>query len=151
MKREHVVFFVLLVAAAMVMGSTVAIVSALTNYKVQQTKIPVNSQSNLEISTSEDENKIAQAENNTAESGESIYVSGNIPVSGNASSSKLTPIETREVKRMLKELGHSKPTFSQSLKSFQEENQLANTGILDSVTLDSMINRLSLNKARSFY
>jgi hypothetical protein len=52
---------------------------------------------------------------------------------------------------MLKELGYTKTTFSQSLKSFQEENQLANTGILDSITLDSIINLLSLNKARSFY
>lgn len=144
MKREHLVFFVFLVAAAMVMGSTFAIVSALSTYKSQQTETAVNAQSKVEIADRE-------AEKNTVASSESRYMSGNLPGRGGGASDRLTPVETQEVKRMLKELGYTKTTFSQSLKSFQEENQLANTGILDSITLDSIINLLSLNKARSFY
>ncbi len=144
MKKEYLVFFVLLVAVAMIMGSTFAIVSALQTYKSQQTKTPVNSQAMVEKANSE-------TERTAAVSRESRYISSNAPGRDGASSSKLTPFETREVKRMLNELGYTKETLSQSLKSFQEEHQLANTGILDSVTLDSIINLLSLNKARSFY
>jgi len=147
MKKEYLVFFVLLVAVAMVMGSTFAIVSALQTYKAQQTKQPAKPLATIEQANSETERTAAVSR----VSRESRYISSNPPARDDSSSSKLTPFETREVKRMLNELGYTKETLSHSLKAFQEEHQLTNTGILDSVTLDSIINMLSLTKARSFY
>ena len=51
---------------------------------------------------------------------------------------------------MLAELGYTSPTLSESLESVQQEYQITSTGILDGLTLDSIITQLSLHKARSF-
>jgi hypothetical protein len=141
-RQENLVFLIFVVAMAMVMGSTFAIVSTLSNYKPIQSKTAVSIDSQSQPATHESERDsvpsrgVTHADNNLAGS--------------KGADSMLSPAETKEVKRMLSELGHTGPNLAQSLKSFQQKNQISNSGILDGLTLDSIINQLSLTKARSF-
>lgn len=143
MRQETLVIIILVVAMAMVMGSTFAIVSTLSNYKSLQSKSAVSVDSESQPATHETERDsvpsrgVTNADNNLADS-------------KGAHSAMLSPAETKEVKRMLSELGHTGPNLAQSLKSFQQKNQISNSGILDGLTLDSIINQLSLTKAHSF-
>lgn len=143
MKQENLVFLILVVAMAMVMGSTFAIVTTLSTYKSHQTKITANIDSKSQP-------VIHESEGDTAPSGGVVYTGNNLPDSEGDHSAMLSPAETGEVKRMLSELGYTGSTLGESLKSFQQKNQISNTGILDGLTLDSILNQLSLTKARSF-
>lgn len=141
MKQENLIFLILLVAMAVVLGSTTAVVSTLTAYAAHQ-EISANAGSSPQPANPESAKGSTPA--TTAPAGSA----GQQPMDG--CSAALSPVETQEVKRMLEELGHSSSALSESLKSFQEQHQIASTGILDGFTLDSIINQLSLTKARSF-
>lgn len=140
MRQDNLIFLILLAAVAMVMGSTLAIVSSLTAYPSQDIMAGVDSHPQPAARESA---KDLPAANGSVSAGIDRPGGEDISVA-------LSPAETREVKRMLNELGHASPTLAESLKSFQEEHQIAGTGILDGITLDSIIGQLSLTKARSF-
>ena len=142
MRQDNLIFLILLVGVAMVMGSTFAIVSSLDTYKSHQADITAGIDSHPQP-VAGGSAKDLPAANGSASVG--IDRQG-----GEDTSVTLSPAETREVKRMLNELGHAGPTLSESLKSFQKEHLITSTGILDGITLDSIISQLSLTKARSF-
>jgi hypothetical protein len=141
-KQDNMIFLILLVAVAMVMGSTFAIVSTLTTYKSHHAE-------NAVINDPQSQGAVRESENDSAPTPEYTSAGIGLPVT-NDTSEVLSPAETREVKRMLAELGYTSPTLSESLESFQQEYQITSTGILDGLTLDSIITQLSLHKARSF-
>jgi len=142
-RQENLIFLILVVAMAMVMGSTFAIVTTVSTYKSHQTKTTANIDSKSQPATHE-------SEEDTVSSGGVAYTGNNLPDSEGAHSAVLSPAEIGEVKRMLSELGYTDSTLGKSLKSFQQKNQISNTGILDGLTLDLLLNELSLTKARSF-
>ncbi len=143
MRQDNLIFLILLVAIAMVMGSTFAIVSTLTTYQSHQSE-------NAAINAPQSPSASRESENDSIPADGSYSAGISMPVTDD-NPTLLSPAETREVKRMLRELGHATPTLSESLKSFQQGNQITSTGILDGLTLDSIISQLSLHKARSFW
>ncbi len=140
MRLENLIFLIFLVAIAITLGSTLAIVSSLSAQASFQDTMGTNASSqSFSLEITKDLPLAATAETDIKES----LVAG--------FHATLTPEETEEVTRMLKELGHTSSSLSESLKYFQGQHQIAITGILDIVTLNSIINQLSLTKAQSYY
>lgn len=173
-KTEHFIFLVLVLAAAVVVGSTMGILS---NYKYISHQVKVNAQlqeaqekqkelAKHSKATIASENESANStQNNTsyqnsANSSNESKDSGetNTQASSTASSVKvaandnslmvLSQAEQQQIESMLDSVDVSKDAdYGNRIRSFQEKHALSVTGILDSSTLSTLIQQAKLQKA----
>lgn len=143
MKQERVILLILLVASAIVLGTTCAIVTMVPDLvSRQETTLQAEPHSSL----SPQESESASAPEDVKPAG--IY--GESSPAGENYKAALTPVEKSEIQRMLKELGHQQPTLSQSIRSFQTQNNIKTSGVLDGTTLDSIIQQTTLLRSQAF-
>lgn len=155
MRKEHVVFFSLILAAAITAGSTLSLANnaqALAEYKqTRQTQKNIETdeentpnETSTDVEASHDKKVLYRQENISRGSDEFryIYISNeNKPVS-------LTDEEKKQVIAMLKELGmSSEDEYSVFLRDFQQKHNILPTGTLDTFTLELIINQVQIERA----
>ncbi|MBO8158889.1 peptidoglycan-binding domain-containing protein [Thermosyntropha sp.] len=157
MRKEYVLFFSLILAAAIISGTTLSMAAnADVIIKNSQLKQSQNLSSNInkkqEENIQEKIEKNTQNQTNTADTSELINTPSRksfryIYISDTGKQLPLTEEEKAQVISMLKELGMSdEDEYSQFLKDFQEKHNLPPTGILDSLTLELIINQVQINR-----
>lgn len=155
MRKEYIVFFSLILAAAITAGSTLSLADnaqALVKYSTAQQKEnqkPVDNEKNQSASeekrsekTYADPSSALKLNPQDAQKTSYIYIADeNKPVS-------LTEEQKAQVMAMLKELGmKSEEEYSHFLLKFQEEHNLPPTGQLDSLTLELIVNQVQIERA----
>lgn len=150
MRKEYIVFFSLILAAAITAGSTLSLADnaqALVNYSKSQPKKETVNPSKADKNPEAEENKVSEEytmninpEENTKTS--YIYLADEIkPVN-------LTEEQKSQVIAMLKELGmKNEEEYHDFLRRFQEERNLPPTGELDTLTLELIVNQVQLERA----
>lgn len=147
MKQENVIFLILVLAAAVVLGTTFGIINGYLTLAVHQKSLPAIPSDDSTFNDYTDpsnENKQSahpQKEECQIASSKALH-NGNQDIF-------LTPLEIREIQGMLAQMGYSHSNWSQSIRLFQEQNNINATGILDNSTLDSIINQITLKKAHA--
>lgn len=140
MKNGNIIFILIVVAAAMVLGTTFGIIN---NYKNIATAQKQHSQPSSTTQTTDDAKSVPKSDTNVSESS---------AVKVNESSgtfTTLSPAETNEVRGMLSALGHSQDLLSASVSSFQQTNNVRITGVLDNTTLNAVVQQFTLKKAEA--
>jgi hypothetical protein len=175
MKREYFWFFVLILAAAMVVGFTLGV---MLNFKyISQQIIATQKQqaaqeayariqpsgsaleSEITSSTAEKSSTTTQATttqtNNTQTSANAKQQTSTSVPSGQSSSNTsedklmiVSPAEKQEIEAMFNTAGiPANQDYSQRVRSFQETIGLPSTGIMDSQTLQTLIKITTVHKA----
>lgn len=150
MRKEYIVFFSLILAAAITAGSTLSLAGnaqALVKYSQDKPKKETVTSNQENENQSSEKNNAAQehtlkTEPPKAEKISYIYISDEIkPVN-------LTEEQKSQVIAMLKELGMQKEEdYNDFLRQFQEEHNLPPTGKLDTLTLELIVNQVQLERA----
>lgn len=147
MKKEYVFFLVLVLAAAIVTGSTIGIVNNLDiilghNHNADNV---LASSDNLPI-----EKRVAQ--NNNSDDVSNISRSAasrnsNIATPDATELMLVSQQEQEQIVDMLKYLGMPEGAdYSEFIRQFQQTHSLKPTGNLDSITLDTVIRQVTINK-----
>jgi hypothetical protein len=136
----------LLLAAAMVLGTTFGILNSYLDacawqkeHVQKKTPPPPAQQFKQPVKNS--------AQNQPAQTTASTYQTSPSSDSGNVV--QLSPVETAEIVEMFHELGYQQSTFSQKVSVYQKSNNLAANGALDNTTLDLALKQLTIQKARA--
>ncbi len=162
MRKGTVVFLVLMVCSALIIGTTLGIISvrhyliphlAAASSSPQITDNPAGSQQeevpSPPVSGASDNRKpenTAQpspSRHREPESSSSMYVNDEFTP---AKLLLLTENEIKEIKSMLRELGYETSNLSEAVKQFQEKNHLTATGYLDTETLTSIMTQVLRHK-----
>ncbi|MGE5397003.1 MAG: hypothetical protein ACM3MK_05640 [Chitinophagales bacterium] len=155
MKQDQYVFFLLVLAAAIVLGTTFGVVNSyLTihsnpnlNHVLKQstpTKSSTMETSSKTSSESVPEIKIDLQNEPQIESETSTYETGD-----NEQSYVLTANEADEVRFMLSELGYSKSDLNDNISSFRKDHKMSESKSLDQNTLDLIIQHVTFKKAQA--
>lgn len=150
MKQGNVLFIIIVVAAAMVLGTTFGIVNS---YKhIANAQKALVKQSGNETSQTKDKTETSEPTSTPADKESSLSSSEETKVSsvdGSGNFTVLSPTETSDIQHMLASLGHSDPQLKASVKSFQNANKIEVTGVLDNTTLETVIQQFTLQKAQA--
>lgn len=156
MKKEYFWFLIFILAAAVITGSTLGMI---TNFKYisQQCKLRLNEQETQEkISVSQKTNTQAAPSsntqtNNSARDNQSASESTATITVGTSDENVKLPIsqdERQEIEAMLKTVNSgNSPDYNAKVKNFQKDNSLPTTGTIDTQTLQVLINQATLQKA----
>lgn len=149
MKKEYYWFFMFILAAALVTGSTMSIYANF-KYISQQSKLQQQQQDQKRL-PEETNNKSTQSEDqvNTAKTKPTAVVDQKLADNGTSDSNNMiiSQDEQEELNSMLSAMGSNNEDFSLQIKDFQEKNSLPVTGIMDTDTLNILINKVTLQKA----
>lgn len=143
MKKQMVIFLVLIICAAMVGSSTLVIV-------VHMPYIAHTSQVlQAEAERSDEPNSAVDVKAEPGQANENSTVlamkSSSVP-----SSTEFTPAEKQQIAEMLNHLGiQGEDVSADAIKTFQSQNSLNPTGNLDTSTLNEIIRQLALVKAQA--
>ncbi len=151
MKKEHLIFLVFIASAALVSGYTLSFTSC---YKVIMQQDP---ERGAIIAEQQSENQnIAPdiSDNSTAAEGCSVACLSDVqtqPSIGTAKSKTemmvIDNIEKAEIEAMLTALGLQEgQEYTQFIRDFQQQQLLEPTGILDSATLNLIMQQVKLDK-----
>lgn len=150
MKQGNVLFIIIVVAAAMVLGTTFGIVNS---YKhIANAQKALVKQSGSKTDQTKDTTETSEPTSTPTDKESSISLSEETKVSSVDDSGNFTvlsPTETRDIQRMLASLGHSDPQLKASVSSFQSANKIKATGVLDNTTLETVIQQFTLQKAQA--
>ncbi|MGE5421819.1 MAG: peptidoglycan-binding domain-containing protein [Ignavibacteriales bacterium] len=150
MKQGNVLFIIIVVAAAMVLGTTFGIVNS---YKhIANAQKALVKQSGSKTDQTKDTTEISEPTSTPTDKESSISSSEETKVSSVDDSGNFTvlsPTETRDIQHMLASLGHSDPQLKASVSSFQSANKIKATGVLDNTTLETVIQQFTLQKAQA--
>lgn len=145
MKKEYYWFFMFILAAALVTGSTMSII---TNFKYisQQSKLQQQQQKSLP-EKADNESTLSVDESNTSKT--KSTAAGEILADNGTSSNKMviSNDEQEEINAMLEAMGSNDADYTLRIKDFQEKNSLPVTGVMDTETLNLLINKATLQKA----
>lgn len=151
LKQENILFIVLLVAAAIVLGTTIGIINNM-HYLVKHTAKTKTSQ----VTPVVHPDQPAAAKNAPTAEKKPVEESPSVDAATRAENMEaaksnhiLTPTEVSEIVSMLKELGYNDATLNASVRAFQHQNQITTNGTLDNETLEQIIQELTLKKARA--
>jgi|GEM_PF-1504176 len=175
MKKEHVWFFVFVLAAAMVAGITMGIMlnfkyiaqQVVANQKLQEEKETYSriqpSSSGLEVkipSSHGETSPTTQPSTTTQSSNTQTSASANQQTSTGVSSSQsssntagsqlmvVSPAEKKEIENMLNTVGiPANQDYNQRVRTFQETISLPATGIMDAQTLQALIQKTTVHQA----
>ncbi|MDD4802649.1 MAG: peptidoglycan-binding domain-containing protein, partial [Syntrophomonas sp.] len=166
MKKEYYLFFILILAAAMVAGSTLGITmnykyisEQVINQRSQQETLQAHpeqqSHSPLEVKIPPEDmppaipskpnnDSASQSNNITDDTSASVTVSSS---SGGNRILLLSQAEKSDIEIMLTATGiAANDNYSQRIREFQENNSLSATGIMDSQTLSLLIRKTTLQQ-----
>ncbi|MGE5415825.1 MAG: hypothetical protein ACM3UZ_03535 [Acidobacteriota bacterium] len=147
MKQENIIFIALIVAAAVVLGTTIGVAnsySTIKELKIEH-KTPVKTQ-DKDSSDTENEKKADEAAKKTeAEAAKTIADTS----SETGTANTLTSAEAREINRMLAQLGYEQKDITNSVRSYQTGNNIKATGQIDGSTLESIVREVTLKKAQA--
>ena len=138
MKNEHGLFFALVLAAAIITGSTLGMMGnvkyVLTHQPKTEDKLLLASGPKVtpEISPNQGVQTPSASAAETATREQTVLIS---------------PEEKTEVVAMLNMVDTSSLNYNQRIKTFQEKHALSVTGVLDSTTLGLLIQQAQLQKA----
>ncbi|MDD2586188.1 MAG: hypothetical protein PHT79_06325 [Syntrophomonadaceae bacterium] len=144
MKKEHFFFLVLVLAAAIVTGSTIGIVNNL-DIILEPNHNVLASSDNLQV-----EKRVAQNSNSDDVSNISRSTASrnsNIEKTDSTELMLVSQQEQEQIVDMLKYLGMTESAdYSEFIRQFQQTHSLNPTGNLDSLTLDTVIRQVTINK-----
>ena len=150
MKKEHFSFLIFILAAAVVTGTTLGV---FTNFKYisQQSKIRLQENQAVESKTSELNNSSSTNQTLTTNN-ESGSTSTNQQLAANGTTDTTVMIvsqaEKDEIDVMLNAVEKNNGTdYSARVRSFQEKNALPITGVMDSQTLNALINQATIQRS----
>ncbi len=158
MKKEYFWFFILILAAAIVTGSTLGII---TNFKYisQQSKLLLQEQDAQESNNLNSHNDSQSAKGSLQPNTETNDTINKQSSTGLASNSvqtstpdttdmKISKAEKAEINTMLNTVvTKDNSDFDVKVKHFQSKNSLPSTGIVDSQTLALIIDQAKLQRA----
>lgn len=149
MKQENAIFLILVLAAAVVLGTTFGIINGYLTLAVHQKSLPtVPSEDSIFTDYANPSSENKQSAEPKKEAQESQMASIEVLHKENQHII-LTPLEVREIQGMLAQMGCSHSNWSQSIRLFQQQNDIKATGILDYTTLDSIINQITLKRTQT--
>lgn len=145
MKKEYYWFFMFILAAALVTGSTLS-VYANFKYISQQSKLQ-QQKSIAKTSTGHANDSVGK--NQTDSTGLNASADQKLADNGTSSTNKMviSPDEQNEINAMLEAMGSNNEDYTLRIKDFQEKNALPVTGTMDTDTLNLLINKVTLQKA----
>ncbi|SHG82919.1 Putative peptidoglycan binding domain-containing protein [Thermosyntropha lipolytica DSM 11003] len=155
MRKEYIVFFSLILAAAITAGSTLSLAAnaqALAKYSTAQP------QTEKTTSPAEEEDKTSslKQEEKKEEISSSYFHKDNannpqisyIYIADRNKPVNLTEEQKKEVISLLKELGmQNEEEYTSFLQEFQQQRNLPPTGQLDTFTLELIINQVQIERA----
>lgn len=144
MKKEYYWFFMFILAAALVTGSTMSII---TNFKyISQQSKQQQQQKSLPEKT-DNESTLSVDESNTSKTYSTA--AGEMLADNGTSSNKMviSNDEQEEINAMLEAMGSNDVDYTLRIKDFQGKNSLPVTGVMDTETLNLLINKATLQKA----
>ncbi len=154
MKKEYFWFLTFILAAAVVTGSTLGMI---TNFKYisQHTKARLQEQKELELEKTQKTNNLElddpfgqTKETGTTQSSTSSDTSLALGPAADNATLVISNEEKNEIDAMLNTLDDSTKTdFGERIKHFQLKNALPSTGIIDLQTLNLLINQAKIEKA----
>lgn len=146
MRQDHLIFLALVIAAAVVLGTTFGIVNAYKDIKTLPEVRTLPAHKSPAQDKSSDQKTQTQASPRETSS-LAILVTGDDMDS--SSSMILTMTETAELREMLNELGYDATNITGAIQTFQENNGIQKSGQLDQVTIDKMIKQVTLKKVKT--
>lgn len=146
MRQDHLIFLALVIAAAVVLGTTFGIVNAYKDIKTLPEVRTLPAHKSPAQDKSSDQKTQTQASPRETSS-LAILVTGDEMDS--SSSMILTMTETAELREMLNELGYDATNITGAIQTFQENNGIQKSGQLDQVTIDKMIKQVTLKKVKT--
>ena len=162
MQRGTVVFLVLMICSALIIGTTLGIIStrqyliphlaaaksgtpqelgestASEPAEFPSAPVPTNSGNNGKNASHANPSRHRQPETQGSLRLNSDFAPANLLL--------LTENEIREIKSMLRNLGYETSDLSEAVKQFQQKNHLTATGYLDTETLTSIITQVLRQK-----
>lgn len=158
MKKEYFWFLIFILAAAVVTGSTLGII---TNFKyiTQHHKLSIQEQESPELHSLESQINRQPVQDssqpsNTNDTAINHQHAAGSPASITIATSEDTielPVseaEKAEINAMLNTIESSNNAdFNAQLKNFQEKNSLPSTGVIDLQTLQTLINQATIQRA----
>lgn len=173
MKQEHLIFIILLIAAAVVLGTTFGIVNGYMTVVVQQklnTESKTTDKQGVSAASAQEKEKEKAASEKTSAPAEKEQTTdtgtvstpetvdpnhpsttidyNNAPVGESPANRTLTAAETEQVAGMFIELGYPKGDLTENIKSFQKKNGITVTGKLDEITLGNLIQQVTVKRAK---
>lgn len=146
MRQDHLIFLALVIAAAVVLGTTFGIVNAYKDIKTLPEVRTLPAHKSPAQDKSSDQKTQTQASPRETTS-LAILVTGDDMDS--SSSMILTMTETAELREMLNELGYDATNITGAIQTFQKNNGIQKSGQLDQVTIDKMIKQVTLKKVKT--
>lgn len=146
MRQDHLIFLALVIAAAVVLGTTFGIVNAYKDIKTLPEVRTLPAHKSPAQDKSSDQKTQTQASPRETTS-LAILVTGDEMDS--SSSMILTMTETAELREMLNELGYDATNITGAIQTFQKNNGIQKSGQLDQVTIDKMIKQVTLKKVKT--
>lgn len=143
MKKENYWFFMFILAAAIVVGSTM---SLYTNFNdifqqsklQQQNSLPEKAENDSRSSV--DKSKTSIIESPAA--GQMLALNGT-----SSNQMVISDGEQEEINDMLEAMGSNDEDYTLRIKDFQKKNSLPVTGVMDTETLNLLINKVTLQKS----
>lgn len=147
MKKEYYLFFMFILAAALVTGSTLS-VCANFKYLSQQSKLQQQQQKSISAKKTSDAASTAD-NSNTSKTESAVAAGPKLADNGTSGSNKMiiSHDEQAEITAMLEAMGSGNEDYTLRIKDFQEKNSLPVTGVMDTETLNLLINKATLQKA----
>lgn len=146
MKRENFIFIALILAAAVVLGTTFGIVQSFLVVRELKTEQKAPAKTQDKESSDTDQKQTDEADKKTEDK---AAVTVEDTSSGTGTANTLTSAEVGEINRMLAQLGYGQKDIADSIKSFQTGNNMQVTGKIDETTLESIVRETTLRKARA--
>lgn len=151
MRKETYVFLILILSAAITTGSTAGII---TNIKYVKTHLSAMSADNKLASESEADPHNSATAPSTSRSSPNRQVEVAAAQAGTSSGStdseslNMSADEQSQVKDMLVNLGMQNADYAQLIMQYQQAHGINPTGNLDSNTLNSIVQEITLERAR---
>ncbi len=148
MKKEYLFFLIFVLAAAIVTGATIGLISNF--HYIEQQTMENTSQIEPAQQQASTPNPSEQGDsiNNTDNKGDNVPVAHNTSPIAEQGYVVLSGEEKQQVIDMLVSLGATKDgDYSNFIRNFQKEKSLNPTGSLDSLTLNAIINEVTRQRA----
>ncbi|HWP97705.1 MAG TPA: hypothetical protein VN426_12745 [Syntrophomonadaceae bacterium] len=148
MKKEHLVFLILVTIAAIFGGSTLAIATNYTCLAQHAQELQTAQNNNAEEAAS---STLTQANKPVDKAQEPQQLASTATQSGSPQNGEVmgvTPEEKQQIENMLSSLGKSQSSdYASFITDFQSKHSLNPTGYLDTETLNVIIREVALVKA----
>lgn len=149
MRKETIFFLILTLTAAIITGCTLGTLSNI-QYLAKNGKVPVLAAQKEQAATKSqvaDNTSSSKSANTQQKSAEST--TGSSSSSANTENMIMSPEETSQIRAMLVSLGMTeKSDYNQFVMQYQQAHGIRPTGNMDSMTLNSIIEEVRMQRIR---